>query len=293
MNRSRVFLATLTISLTLTLPACVRKSTHQVVLADLARTRTEYSELEERMRVTLEERERRESELTEELRRRERDVARLEADVTRLETEVSRLERDLAKANGELGRLHVLVTRQGDEYRMLRERLDALAQVEQEIRERNRIYEDMVRRFQSLIDGGQLSVKIVRGRMVIELPQDILFRSGSAALSQDGVRTLREVGQVLAGLEDRRFQVEGHTDNVPIATDRFPSNWELSAARAISVIRVLLDAGVPPDRLSGAAYGEYQPVASNDTPEGRQLNRRIEIVMLPNLDVIASAAGQE
>lgn len=288
MSRSRALPFAATFLFALALPACVRKSTHEVVLADLSRARSEHSELEDRMRAALEERDRREAELAGEIRERERQIARLDGDVARLETELSRLERDLAAANTEVGRLHLLISRRGDEYRVLQERLDALAQVEQEIRERNRIYEDMVRRFQSLIDGGQLSVDIVRGRMVIQLPQDILFRSGSAALSADGVNTLREVGKVLAGLEDRHFQVEGHTDNVPISTERFPSNWELSSARAVSVIRVLLDAGVPPNHLSGAAYGEYQPVAPNDTPEGRRLNRRIEIVMLPNLDVIAS-----
>jgi chemotaxis protein MotB len=92
---------------------------------------------------------------------------------------------------------------------------------------------------------------------------------------------------VLATLEGRSFQVEGHTDNVPIANAPFASNWELSSARALSVVHVLIDGGVPPERLSGAGYGEYQPAASNDDRESRRLNRRIEIVMLPNLDVIA------
>ena len=87
--------------------------------------------------------------------------------------------------------------------------------------------------------------------------------------------------------EGRSFQVEGHRDNVPISTERFPSNWELSSARALSVVRILIDAGVAPEHVSGAGYGEYQPVASNDDRDGRRLNRRIEIVMLPNLDVIA------
>jgi chemotaxis protein MotB len=92
---------------------------------------------------------------------------------------------------------------------------------------------------------------------------------------------------VLAELDDRRFQVEGHTDNVPIATERFPSNWELSSARALSVVQLLVRGGVAPESLSGAGYGEFQPVASNDDRESRRRNRRIEIVMLPNLDVIA------
>ena len=162
-------------------------------------------------------------------------------------------------------------------------------QQEQEIRERNRIYEDVLGRFRSLIDAGRLSVSISRGRLVINLPQDILFASGSATLGRDGRQTVAEVASVLAEIEDRRFQVEGHTDNVPISTAQFPSNWELSAARALSVVKILVEQGVAPDNVSGAGYGEYHPVATNTTPDGRRLNRRIEIVMLPNLDVIAES----
>jgi len=98
------------------------------------------------------------------------------------------------------------------------------------------------------------------------------------------------VASVLASFEDRSFQIEGHTDNVPISTSAFPSNWELSSARALSVVRLLIQGGVASERLSGAGYGEYQPVAPNDDPQSRRRNRRIEIVMLPNLDVIAGTS---
>ena len=137
------------------------------------------------------------------------------------------------------------------------------------------------------MDGGQPSVAIVRGRLVILLPQDVLFESGSATLGREGRSVISEVASVLSAFPDRSFQVEGHTDNVPIATERFPSNWELSSARALAVVRVLAQGGVAPASLSGAAFGEYQPVASNDDRDSRRRNRRIEIVMLPNLDVIA------
>ena len=170
-----------------------------------------------------------------------------------------------------------------------RTRLEQLSALEQEVRERNRIYEEVIGRFRSLIDAGQLSVSISRGRLVINLPQDILFESGSATIGADGRRTLGEVARVLADIPNRTFQVEGHTDNVPIATARFPSNWELAAARALSVVHLLQEQGVKPENISGAAYGEYQPVSGNEEPSGRRLNRRIEIVMLPNLDVIAGA----
>jgi chemotaxis protein MotB len=127
--------------------------------------------------------------------------------------------------------------------------------------------------------------------MVLQLPQDVLFASGSATLNAEGTETLGRIGTVLAELAGRRFQVEGHTDNVPIATERFPSNWELSTGRALSVVRLLVRQGVPSENLSGAGFGEYQPVASNDAPEGRRSNRRIEIVMLPNLDLLSDLGG--
>jgi chemotaxis protein MotB len=256
--------------------ACVRRSTYRVALADLDQARA----VQEDLRAEL----RRQGEVEDSLRA---VIADLERQIDSLEERRRNLSERLDLAADEVHRLEVLLSERGAEYRTLQERLESLAAIEEEVRERNRIYEEVIGRFRSLIDGGQLAVAISRGRMVIQLPQDILFPSGSATLSAEGVRTLRQVGAVLAGLEGRSFQVEGHTDNVPISTDRFPSNWELSSARALSVVRILIDAGVAPERLSGAGYGEYQPVASNDDREGRRLNRRIEIVMLPNLDVIA------
>jgi chemotaxis protein MotB len=217
-------------------------------------------------------------------------MADLEAEIEALEARRADLDDRLQLAADEVHRLEVVLSQRGTEYEELQERLEALAAVEREVTERNRIYEDVIGRFRSLIDGGQLAVSIVRGRMVIQLPQDVLFASGSATLSADGRSTLSQVASVLATLEDRSFQIEGHTDNVPIATAAFPSNWELSSARALSVVRVLIQGGVPAERLSGAGYGEYQPVASNDDPQSRRRNRRIEIVMLPNLDVIAGTS---
>ena len=217
----------------------------------------------------------------------EQRVAELQADSTDLDQRRGPAESRFEEARGEVHRLETLMDERGSEYRRLQQRLDQLAAVEREVRERNRIYQEVIGKFRSLINAGQLSVSIDKGRMVIQLPQDILFPSGSATVGSGRAETIAEVARVLADLPDRRFQVEGHTDNVPISTERFPSNWELSTARALSVVRLLVRGGVPPENLSGAGYGEYQPVASNDAADGRRQNRRIEIVMLPNLDLIA------
>jgi chemotaxis protein MotB len=275
------------------LTGCVKKSTHQVALNELAREQSDH----EASRASAQARE---EALREEMAAlqadHEREVSRIMADVARLEasladTEQRRaaLEQYFEEARAEVHRLELILEERGTEARQLQNRLRALGAVEREVRERNQIYEDVIGRFRSLIDAGRLSVSIQRGRMVINLPQDILFQSGSATLGSEGRQTLSEVGTVLAELGDRTFQVEGHADNVPISTEQFPSNWELSAARALSVLHLLVREGVPPESLSGAGYGEFQPVADNDSSDGRRLNRRIEIVMLPNLDVIANA----
>jgi chemotaxis protein MotB len=89
---------------------------------------------------------------------------------------------------------------------------------------------------------------------------------------------------VLANMKSRHFQVAGHTDNVPIPNDRFPSNWELSSGRALRVVHYLIDKGMRADMLSAAGYGEMDPVAGNTDAESRRLNRRTEIALQPNID---------
>ena len=163
-----------------------------------------------------------------------------------------------------------------------------LRKIEAETKRRNEIYEQFVNRLQSMIDGGQLTVSIDAGRIVINLPNNVLFNSGSANLNSEGKKALTQIGDVLKQFSDRRFQIEGHSDNVPIKSARYPSNWELSTARALSVVHLLTEMGVAPENVSAAGFGEFRPRADNDTEEGRQLNRRIEIVMLPNLDILSN-----
>jgi chemotaxis protein MotB len=116
--------------------------------------------------------------------------------------------------------------------------------------------------------------------VVVSLPEAGAFALGQADLSQAARRVIRGLGNVLAK-EAGEIRVEGHTDNAPIATSRFASNWELSAARATEVIRFLISqGGIAPERLSAAGYAEFRPVASNDTPDARARNRRVDIFVL-------------
>ena len=147
-------------------------------------------------------------------------------------------------------------------------------------------FKSLLARFQTLIDAGKLKVKIVDGRMVVTLASDILFSSGSAALSKDGKGAVEEVARLLASIPERSFQVEGHTDVVPIKTAQFPSNWELASTRALTVLKTMVDVGLPPSRVSAASYGDQKPTASNDSAEGKAQNRRIEIVLVPDLSTL-------
>jgi chemotaxis protein MotB len=117
----------------------------------------------------------------------------------------------------------------------------------------------------------------------VEIKNSILFASGSASVNPDALEPLSVIAEVLKEISNR-IQVEGFTDNRPISTPVYPSNWELSAARAASVVHVLMNNGVRPERMAAIGYGEYQPIADNSSEEGRLQNRRVVLVIMGNTD---------
>jgi len=151
-------------------------------------------------------------------------------------------------------------------------------------------FKGLTQKFQSMIDSGKLAVIFRGGKMVVKLPASILFPSGSADLSEEGKAAIGEVAGILKQMSGRRFTVAGHTDNVPIATGGFKNNWELSAVRAVKVTELLIAKGVIAGDLVAAGYGEYDPIATNASPSGRQRNRRIEIILEPNLRKVPAKA---
>lgn len=171
--------------------------------------------------------------------------------------------------------------------------LTELQERERQAQARLATFRQMIDRFRAMIASGRLRVRIVRGRMVVELPDNILFESGEAELKDAGEAALAEIVEVLKTIPGREFQVAGHTDNVPIRSRRFPSNWELSTSRAVAVAKFMIERGLEGGRVSAAGHAETAPVASNDTPEGRQQNRRIEIILLPNLDELPDLSSLE
>jgi chemotaxis protein MotB len=151
----------------------------------------------------------------------------------------------------------------------------------------------MLDQFKKLIEGGKLNVRIRNGKLMLELPSAVLFPSGKANISDSGMETLKEVAAVLKTIDGREFQIAGHTDNVPIKSGKFPTNWELSTARSVAVVRTLQDLGVKPKFLSASGYSEYAPASSNKTKKGKQQNRRIEIILMPNLDELPDLSELE
>lgn len=132
------------------------------------------------------------------------------------------------------------------------------------------------------IEKGEIRLKRYKTKMIINIDNSICFDSGSAILKKDVKHSLDKIAESLRDFPDNNIQIEGHTDNVPIHTARFPSNWELSAARALAVLRYLENRKIlDPQRLSAVGYGQYHPIVPNDTAENRRLNRRVDIVILP------------
>jgi chemotaxis protein MotB len=165
--------------------------------------------------------------------------------------------------------------------------LDDLRAERAETEKRLEAFRSLTAAFQKMIDSGKLQVTMRHGRMVVKLAAEILFASGSADLSKEGQAALTDVAGVLKHMPERRFMIAGHTDNVPIGPSAFKNNLQLSTARAETVTEQLISAGMNAAHLSAAGYSEYEPVRENSTEAGRRENRRIEIVLLPNLAEIA------
>ncbi|MBN2438084.1 MAG: OmpA family protein [Deltaproteobacteria bacterium] len=134
------------------------------------------------------------------------------------------------------------------------------------------------------IEQGQIAITELQGKLTVDVADKILFDPGRAEVKPKGLAVLKRIVKILMTVTDKLIRVEGHTDSVPVRgalARRYPTNRELSSARALNVARCLEKEGIDPSILSAAAFGEYQPVAANDTPEGRAKNRRIAIILLP------------
>ncbi len=214
-------------------------------------------------------------------RKKESEAAQAKARSAELEAALAKKEAELAARQGELaaarGQNQELSARVDD----LSTSKTRLESAKAELEKKSSEYEKMASALRGQIDAGRVELTELRGKMTVKMKDKILFSSGSARLGKDGQEALAAVAGVLRDIGDKVIRVEGHTDNVPLGRGAFATNWDLSTARALAVVRFLQDAGVDPVRLAAAGYGEFQPIAANDTPEGRSQNRRIEIVLAP------------
>lgn len=169
-----------------------------------------------------------------------------------------------------------------------RHRLEELRRAQAAAESRMALYRDLALKLKSMIDSGDLAIALRDGRMVLRLSNDVLFDSGKAELKSAGKSALTELSVVLRALSGRHFQVAGHTDNEPIRLSPFRSNWDLSTARALEVVGFLISQKIDARMLSAAGYGEFDPVDTNDSKEGRSHNRRTEITLQPNIDELVA-----
>ncbi len=154
----------------------------------------------------------------------------------------------------------------------------------------DRLRRELTQSLSSQVANHSISLEMGRDGLVISLREASFFDSGSAVPKPQALPTLRQIAARL-GATAYDLRIEGHTDNVPIHNAEFDSNWELSSARATRIARLFLDMkAIPPERLSAAGYAEFHPVASNATPEGRALNRRVDLVVLPRAKINFTAA---
>jgi chemotaxis protein MotB len=223
------------------------------------------------------------------------DAARKEAEAAAMrarDAEAAKLaaEQKLAAADAERARLAAEKDTLSTEKAQLTQ---TVQEQEAELARLKATYEDLEDKMKAEISEGAIKLSQNEGRIQVDLVDKVLFDSGDASISARGQGVLKRLGGVLSKVEDKSIQVSGHTDDSPPSQKlqaTFPTNWELSVARAVNVVRFLQDSGgVPARRLVAAGYGEMRPVSGNATPQGRARNRRIEILLMPDLQAKRAA----
>ena len=206
-------------------------------------------------------------------------------EIGRLKKQVERYTREIAILEAKAQRLEEDRDAFQDWYKIYRRRYRQAVLREQRLQRKSKVYERMVKNLESDVEKGNLKLQEAQGRLTVSVLDKIVFAPGGLEISPEGKVVLKKLANLLKGLTGKRIQVEGHTDALPVrpmADRRYRDNWELSTLRASAVVRFLQEAGgVDPTLLSAVGHGPFQPVATNATPEGRQKNRRIEIVLTP------------
>ncbi len=208
----------------------------------------------------------------------------LQASMEALAAERLKLSSEKGQLEENVSALESTVNAKLKEVRQLSQRNLQLESQQAVLAAKNQTYEDLVSSLEKEMKDKLIEVRRQGQRITVNLSDRILFDSGKSDLKDSGLEALKKISVVLAKVKDRRIDVEGHTDDVPIAKDlekQFATNWELSVARATNVVRFLEAQGVNASHLAAVGKSQFWPAASNATKNGRQLNRRIEIVLSP------------
>jgi chemotaxis protein MotB len=274
---------------------CVSTKEHNARLADIDALKGDVSSLGEKLRRIEDEK----LKLQKEYEELNKQNQALVEDNTRLDkmlkAEKDELRANIAELRGKLADKEFELDGIRKQLSVLNEEKEkALREKERSIAEMQKTYDSLMGEMNQEIKKGEITITQLKDKLSVNLVEKILFDSGSAEIKKDGKKVLDRVAEILATVPDKQVRVAGHTDNVPIGyriKDRFPTNWELSTARATTVARYLQDKGIDPNVLSAAGYSEYRPVAPNDTDENKAKNRRIEIDLIPK--EVDKAAIQE
>jgi len=213
----------------------------------------------------------------------QQDLQRTRADIERVEKVLSARSEETGKAMAEMRQT---IDRLEEEKRNLSDTLETERAARKErIAEMKSTYDQLVEKMETEINRGEITISELQGKLTVNLVESILFDSGEAKLKPAGIEVIKRVGDIVKNIHDKEVRVEGHTDDVPISSrlkDVFPTNWELSSARAASVVHYLQDVTkIPGERLAICGFGEFRPVAANTSAKGRAQNRRIQIVLVP------------
>jgi chemotaxis protein MotB len=232
------------------------------------------------------------------LETRNQEIAKLNSDYKNLDKKYNDLTSDkLSQAE----QFNTSLKQKSDELKakenLLLEREKTLAELKKKLARQDSITKrlnDVLRNALLGFQSDELSVEIKNGKVYVSMSDKLLFKSGSAAIEEKGIAAIKVLAEVLNKNPDIDILVEGHTDNIPIKTAVYKDNWDLSVARATSIVRILTDEyKITPTRLTASGRGEFSPRAINETPEGRASNRRTEIILSPKLDEIMNLIKNE
>ena len=250
------------------------------------------------------------SELEGILEETEKDLARTKDELESAKNQVANLTSDLDKSQKAYDQLKLasgakvaglstdLAAKQAEldaKEELLKNREERLKMLEEIIKKQDDLMtalSDRVKKALMGFDADELSVEMRDGKVYVSMSDKLLFKSASASVEPKGVEALEKIAEVMIKNTDINLAIEGHTDSLAISTNRFKDNWDLSVARSVSVVRLLTDNGLDPQRVTAAGKGEFTPIGDNKTKEGRAKNRRTEIVLTPKLNELMQLLGQ-